>query len=157
MTATLVIRNAAQLVRGSSRGPEQDAALLVRDGHIAWLGPTADLPPLPPDTATIDAAGKVVLPGLVDSHTHLIFAGVARGRVRAAAAGPQLPGDRRARRRHQCHGRQRPAGSRDELKALARRRLERLLQFGVTTVEVKSGYGLTLADETQVPRSRSPS
>src|SRR5437667_12880752 len=88
-----------------------------------------------------------VLPGLVDSHTHLVFAGSREDefeqRLRglsyqeiAARGGGINATVQRVRQ-----------ASKDELKALARRRLDRLLSFGVTTVEVKSGYGLNLADE----------
>src|SRR5438874_1547864 len=85
---SLIILNAAQLVcvsqtgAHSKRGPDlrnpavlAGGALLIRDGRIAWLGPTADLPPLPAGARILDAAGKTVLPGFVDSHTHLLFAG----------------------------------------------------------------------------------
>jgi imidazolonepropionase len=124
----------------------EDGALLIRGSQIAWVGPTADLPQ-EPAAEVIDASGKVVLPGLVDSHTHLIFAGSREGEFEQrlqgrsyqeiAAAGGGINATVRCVRR----------SSREELKALARPRLQRLLRFGVTTVEVKSGYGLTLADE----------
>ena len=124
-----------------------DGALVCRDGRIDWVGPTADLPPLPPDAEVIDATGQVVLPGFVDSHTHLLFAGSREDEFEqrlqglsyqeiAARGGGINATVRRVR-----------AASKEELKALARPRLRRLLQLGVTTVEVKSGYGLTLADE----------
>jgi imidazolonepropionase len=157
---TLVIRNAAQLVcvagpgetvrRGQTmRAPLilEGGALIATNGRIDWLGRTADLPPVPPDALAIDAAGKTVLPGLIDSHTHLLFAGSREDEFEqrlegatyqeiAARGGGINATVRRVR-----------AASKDELKELARRRLTRLLRFGVTTVEVKSGYGLTLADE----------
>ena len=87
------------------------------------------------------------MPGLVDSHTHLVFAGSRADEFEqrlqgqtyqeiAAAGGGINATVRRVRQ-----------SSKEELQTLARRRLERLLRFGVTTVEVKSGYGLTLADE----------
>src|SRR5262245_58709218 len=85
---TLIIRNAAQLVCVSTRGLPllrgaeiarldiiANGAVLIRDGQIDWIGQSSVLPELPADTQVIDAAGQVVIPGLVDSHTHLIFAG----------------------------------------------------------------------------------
>lgn len=125
----------------------KNGSILIRDGHISWLGTTTDLPPLPPDAEVIDATGKVVLPGFIDSHTHLVFAGSRedefeqrlQGRTYqeiAARGGGINATVKRVRQ-----------SSREELKALARPRLQRLLSFGVTTVEVKSGYGLNLADE----------
>jgi imidazolonepropionase len=124
-----------------------DGAVVLRDGRIDWLGPDADLPPLPPGAVHLDTTGKVVLPGFIDSHTHLIFAGDRaeefEQRLRGASYqeisardGGIMSTVRTVRQR-----------SRAELKALARPRLERMLRFGVTTVEVKSGYGLTPADE----------
>jgi imidazolonepropionase len=156
----LVIRNAAQLVAVAASGQAvkrgrgmqdlaviDDGAAVVEGERIAWVGRTADLPPTPPGAEVIDATGKVVLPGLIDSHTHLIFAcsredefeqrlhGLTYQEI--AAQGGGINATVRTTRR----------ASKDELKALARRRLGRLLGFGVTTVEVKSGYGLSVADE----------
>src|SRR5262245_30965255 len=85
---TLVIRHAAQLVAPPHRGVRAlcgDAqrelsvipggAVVVEGERVAWVGPSAELPPIPPGAEVIDASGRVVLPGLVDSHTHLVFAG----------------------------------------------------------------------------------
>src|SRR5262245_34001047 len=146
----LIIRNAGQLVfpsRGSDFLVIPNASILLREGSIAWLGPTAELPAQPADAEIIDSTGKVVLPGFVDSHTHLIFAG-----ARADEFEQRLQGKSYQEIAAQGGGinasvqrvRQTP---REELKALARPRLQRMLRFGVTTVEVKSGYGLTPADE----------
>jgi imidazolonepropionase len=156
----LVIRNAAQLVCVSDRrelvkrGGDmcdvaiiENGAVVLRDGHIEWVGPTVKLPAQATEAHVLDAAGKIVLPGLVDSHTHLIFAGTrdlefaqrlqgSTYQEIAAAGGGINATVRRVRE-----------ASKDHLKALARRRLDRMLSMGMTTVEVKSGYGLSLADE----------
>jgi imidazolonepropionase len=156
----LLIKNIAQLVGVSDRGARQkrgqdmreigvieNGAVTLRDDRIDWLGPSTDLPPLPANTEVLDATGKTVLPGFVDSHTHLIFAGAREDEFEQRLQGKSYQeisaqgGGINATVR-----RVREAGKED-LKALARRRLQRLLRFGVTTVEVKSGYGLTLADE----------
>lgn len=159
-SSTLVIKNAAQLVTSTSSGGKprrgrdmaavevlSDAALVARDGVISWVGPTAALPPVDDRTEVIDAGGKTVLPGLVDSHTHLIWSGAResefeqrlQGRsyqeIAAAGGGINATVDRVRQ------------STKEELKALARRRLSRMLSFGVTTVEVKSGYGLSVAAE----------
>ncbi len=154
------ILNAAQLIcvdnKGSTakRGREMlgicivtNGSLVVKDDRIDWIGPAADLPVLPSDAESIDATGKVVLPGFVDSHTHLIFAGSResefeqrlQGRTYQEIAAQGGGINATVHRVRQC--------SKEELKALARPRLERMLRFGVTTIEVKSGYGLSLADE----------
>jgi imidazolonepropionase len=128
-------------------GVVPNGAVVIEDERIAWVGPTAELPPVSPDADILDATGKVVLPGFVDSHTHLIFAGSREDEFEqrlggmtyqeiAARGGGINATVQRVRQ-----------ASRSELKALARPRLDRLLRFGVTTVEAKSGYGLTLADE----------
>jgi imidazolonepropionase len=125
----------------------RDASLLVEDGQIAWISSNAEETAVPADVQIITLAGKTIIPGLIDSHTHLIFAGSREDefeqRLRgksyqeiAAQGGGINASVRRVRE-----------ASKDDLKALARRRLDRLLSFGVTTVEVKSGYGLSLADE----------
>jgi imidazolonepropionase len=157
----LVIRNAAQLVcvqyrtgRGTDfvRGEATcipNADLVVRDGIIGAIGPgeARDLSYLPPDATTIDATGKIVLPGFIDSHTHLIFAGSRENefeqRLRGksyqeiAAEGGGINATVRVVRN----------STKEELRELALERLRRFLRFGVTTIEVKSGYGLSLADE----------
>jgi imidazolonepropionase len=144
----LVIRNISQIVPVSG-GPVAQAALVLDGNKIAWLGPTAELPPLSPQAETIDASGKVVLPGFIDSHTHLIFAGTredefekrlqGRSYQEIAAQGGGINATVRRVRE----------ASKEELKALARPRLRRMLSFGITTVEVKSGYGLSAADESK--------
>lgn len=146
-----VIHHAAQLV-GVTSGGEcaiiPDGSLVLRDGLIDWVGPAAEMQAVDEEGTTwIDARGKVVLPGFVDSHTHLLFAGSRADefeqRLRGlsyqeitARGGGILSTVRQVRQ-----------ATKDELKALARPRLRRMLQFGVTTIEVKSGYGLTPADE----------
>jgi imidazolonepropionase len=156
----LVLHNAAQLVcvagpdeltrRGSVLGTPvilEGGALIARDGRIAWVGPTSALPPIPPDALVLDATGRAVLPGLVDSHTHLLFAGTREDEFEQRLAGASYQEiSERGGGINASVRRVRQAGK-EELKGLARRHLARLLSFGVTTVEVKSGYGLTAADE----------
>src|SRR6516162_9349135 len=84
-SSILVIKNAAQLVTSSSDGRPRrgkdmseltllaDAALVIKDGTISWVGPPAHLPAIPASAQVIDATAKTVLPGLVDSHTHLVW------------------------------------------------------------------------------------
>ncbi len=157
---TLLLHHAAQLVgvaapgetrkRGPamrSAGVVEDGAVVVEGDRIAWVGPTRDLPPTDAGAEVVDCTGRVVLPAFVDSHTHLLFAGSRedeweqriQGRTYqeiAAAGGGILSTVRRVRQ-----------ASKEDLKDLARPRLRRLLQFGAGTVEIKSGYGLSPADE----------
>ena len=157
---TVVFRRATQLVgvapTGLLRKTGSDLAdlgilangsLIVRDGQIAWVGPDTELPPLEDDAVSIDVSGQVVSPGLIDSHTHLIYAGSRADELELrlqglsyqeiSSRGGGIMSTVNAVR--QC--------SLEQLKDLARPRLRRMLAHGVTTVEIKSGYGLTLADE----------
>jgi imidazolonepropionase len=125
----------------------KEGAVLVREGLISWMGPTSQAPSLPADVIHIDCGGKTVLPGLIDSHTHLVFAGSRADEFEArlqgvtyqeiAARGGGINATVRAVR----------AASKAELKAATRARLAHMLRLGVTTVEIKSGYGLSLEDE----------
>jgi imidazolonepropionase len=117
------------------------------------VGPTREVLSRHPDAdSVIDARGKVVMPGFVDPHTHLIFAGSREGEVplkvegtpygEIARRGGGILSTVEATRR----------ASEDELFALARERLDRMLAQGTTTAEVKSGYGLRTADELKILR-----
>jgi len=157
---TIVIRRAAQLVgvtepsllrKAGSRMRElgiiDNGSLIIDDGRIDWLGPDAELPTLPTDVITIAADSQIVIPGLIDSHTHLIFAGERSDELELRLEGltyQEISARGGGIMSTVCQVRQ---CSREQLKALARPRLQRLLAFGVTTVEVKTGYGLSLADE----------
>ncbi|MFO7687039.1 MAG: imidazolonepropionase [Desulfobacterales bacterium] len=151
----LIIKNAAQVVtcsgfkakHGSAMADLhilEDGAVIVEDGIIRAVGRTADILPGVETTGfmVIDAVGKAVLPGFVDSHTHFVFGG-----YRAEEFAWRLRGDsymdimRRGGGIIATVAATRGAGL-DELVASGRRRLDAMLSFGVTTVEGKSGYGL---------------
>ena len=158
-----LLHNAAQVVRVSADGERvqagpamrelaiiENGSVLMEDGKIAWVGRERDLPPrLPPNTDVIDVAGKIVLPGLVDSHTHLIFAGTREEEFEQRLQGVSYADIATAGGGINRTVRSTRAAPKDELKNLARRRLQRMLAFGVTTVEIKSGYGLSVADEVK--------
>lgn len=118
-----------------------DAALVIEGERVAWTGPAARAPAA---DRVVDAAGRAVLPGFVDSHAHLVFAGERGGEFAARMAGsPYSAGGIRST----------VATTRAASDAVLRGRLRRLaaemLRQGTTTFECKSGYGLTVDDEAR--------
>jgi imidazolonepropionase len=122
-------------------------AVAVANGRIASIGPPADLERAHPDAIAVDCRNRVLTPGFVDSHTHAIFGKPRFEEQEQRAAG--LDYMEIARRGGGIHSSVRDLRRRseDELLDLAAPRLMRLAAHGVTTVEVKSGYGLTPDDE----------
>ena len=124
-----------------------DSAVVIDGSYIAAVGPRDDMCALHADATVVDCGGRVLMPGLIDSHTHGIF-GKARHEeqeLRAAGVGYMEI----AKRGGGIHSSVRDLRARSEgdLFALAVPRLRRLAAYGTTTVEVKSGYGLTPDDE----------
>jgi imidazolonepropionase len=119
------------------------AAVAVDGDRIAAVGPEAELERRWPDAVRVDCAGGLLMPGLVDSHTHAIFGRPRADEQELRAAG--LDYMEIARRGGGIHASVRDLRERseDDLVALAEPRLRRLASYGTTTVEVKSGYGLT--------------
>jgi imidazolonepropionase len=158
MTDVLVLRNASVLCTMDGPGEDPlgripDGALVAEDHVVTWVGPSRDLPRVPGDVIRLDADGGAVLPGLVECHTHVVFGGDrveeygrrARGETyqQIAAGGGGIMTTVRATR----------AAPESALVESALPRLAALLHHGVTTCEVKSGYGLTLADELKMLRA----
>jgi len=154
----LLIRNASQLITCAGPGPRRGAAMrelgvipggavAVRGERIVAVGPEAELRARYSASDELDARGGAVLPGLVDPHTHVVYAGDRVGefeqRIGGAsyqeimAAGGGIASTARATR----------AASVAQLVAETRRRLDQMLRLGTTTAEAKSGYGLELAAE----------
>jgi imidazolonepropionase len=123
------------------------AAVAVRDGRIAAVGPRASLEREYAAAERVSCAGGVLLPGWVDSHTHAIFGRSRADEQELRAAGASYM--EIAAKGGGIHASVRDLRTRseDELYALAAGRLRRLAAYGTTTVEVKSGYGLTVEDE----------
>jgi len=158
----LILRNIGELVvmpRGPVYGKAmrdwptlQHAAMVIRDGLIAWFGPEPDLE-APPNAETLDAGGGCVLPGLIDCHTHTVFAGTRESEfVRRIEGVPYARIAKEGGGSRNSVATVRDAGL-DDLVGLSRPRLHRMLQRGVTTVEIKSGYGLTVDDELKMLRA----
>ncbi|NPV75220.1 MAG: imidazolonepropionase [Anaerolineae bacterium] len=153
----MLIHSASQLL--TLAGPPQrgdelgrlgiisDGAVLVKDGVVAEVGTSAELKVRHPDAPWLDAGGKVVMPGLVDSHTHLVWAGdrarefemriQGKTYLEIMTAGGGINATVQATRQ----------ASRETLLAQTRARADILLSNGTTTVEAKTGYGLETATE----------
>jgi len=146
MTSTL-ITNIGQLVTndpshdGTKLGLIKDAALLIEDGVIAWAGSNSDAP-THHIKKTIDAEGMCVLPGFVDSHTHMIFAGDRSNEFRARMLGETYTAGGIASTVEKTR-----KASDELLLAHAQFLMAEAHSGGTTTVEIKSGYGLTVDDE----------
>ncbi|HAT8002782.1 TPA: imidazolonepropionase [Citrobacter koseri] len=136
--------------RGSPYGMVDDHALVVRQGRILDIVPASSLNAA--HRNTVDLQGRLVTPGLIDCHTHLIFGGTRAGEweqrlngvsyQQISAQGGGINATVAATR----------TASEDELLTVARARMARLLQEGVTLLEVKSGYGLNFATEEKMLR-----
>ena len=143
----LRVRRAARVFgAGVEAGAEGPFAVHVAGGTVRAVVPECDLAPLP-DVPELDAAGRAVVPGFVDAHTHLVFAG-----DRAAEFAARLEG-----RRYEAGGiwstvAATRAAAFDELVGDTAARADACLATGTTTIEVKSGYGLDLATELRLLR-----
>jgi len=156
----LIIKNARELLtlspsfkEESGLGMIQNGAAAIEKGRIFWVGKTEELSgkfSLNREGLEMNATGKVVMPGLIDAHTHLVFAGSRENefeqRIQGlsyqeiAGRGGGILSTVEATRN----------SSFDELFSLGKKRLDRMLSKGVTTVEAKSGYGLSLQDEMKI-------
>jgi imidazolonepropionase len=133
-------------------GVIEDGAIAAREGRIAWVGARADMPALEA-AQRIDLAGRWVTPGLVDCHTHLVFGGNRAHEFELRLAGASYEEIARAGGGILSTVKATRAASEDELVASALPRLDALISEGVTTIEIKSGYGLELETEARQLRA----
>ena len=161
--ADLLVENAAQLLTLSPSpragdaegklGVIPDGTLAAKDGRLVWAGPAGEAAKqvsLSSNAKEVDASGKVVLPGFIDSHTHLIFAGTREKEFELrlqgasyqeiAAKGGGIKSTVEKTRR----------ASREELVQIGKKHLDSMLSLGTTTVEAKTGYGLSTRDEIKM-------
>jgi imidazolonepropionase len=146
---SLVITGIGELVTCDGTGPDQlgirsKAAVAVEDDIIAWVGAASEAPAC---DAVIDVGGRALIPGFVDSHSHLVFAGDRGAEFAARMMGQPYDGGGigvtvTATR----------AATDDELRRLLAARIDELRALGTTTIEIKSGYGLTVHDEVRALR-----
>jgi imidazolonepropionase len=156
----MLIHSAAQLLtlaggpqRGSRLGELgliEDGALMIRDGLIADVGSSVALLARYPDADRQDASGQVVIPGFVDPHTHVIWAGDRAAEFEMRLAGKTYIEILQAGGGILSTVNSTRAASVDELYQQTRSRLKRMLLYGVTTVEAKTGYGLNWETELRM-------
>ncbi|WP_406249408.1 imidazolonepropionase [Microbacterium sp. M] len=139
-----LLTNIGELTTNVGDGPLRDAAVLIDGDRISWVGSAAEAPPA---ADVVDAAGRAVIPGFVDSHSHLVFAG-----DRAAEFEARMAGQKYAAGGIRSTVAATRAATDDELRARLRGFLDEMLAQGTTTVEIKSGYGLSVSDEERLVR-----
>ncbi|PYK08558.1 MAG: imidazolonepropionase [Verrucomicrobia bacterium] len=164
---SLAVLHASQLV--TLAGPQQprvgsdmsdlaiirDGGMLITDGKIDIVGSSDRIERNASSAEIIDAGGRVVLPGFVDAHTHLVFAGNRLDDFERRARGETYEQIAKAGGGIWSTVEKTRAASGDELFAQAQKRTEWFLRCGTTTVEAKSGYGLTVEDELKILRVMS--
>jgi len=122
-------------------GELRDAAMVIEDGRVAWVGASADVPAA---ERGIDAEGRAILPGFVDSHAHLMFAG-----DRADEFAARMAGEKYAAGGIRSTVAATRAATDEQLEARLVALAAEMRASGITTFESKSGYGLTVADEAR--------
>jgi imidazolonepropionase len=159
MKAELLITGISQLVTVEGAGAKhgvamrsvrvvERAAMAVSAGRIVWVGAEGDW--AGEAEATVDVGGRAVVPGLVDPHTHAVWAGDRLGDFEARAAGATYEEMLAAGGGIRRTVRATVTGSREQLIALAKTRVAALVRSGATTIEVKSGYGLEMDEEVKL-------
>lgn len=128
----------------------QDAALLIEGDQIAWVGPRTNAPQA---SETLDFHGRLLTPGLIDAHTHIVFGGNRAAEFEQRLNGASYADIARAGGGILSTVTATRAATEDDLVAQALPRLDAMIRQGATTVEVKSGYGLTIEDELKILRA----
>jgi imidazolonepropionase len=130
----------------------QCASIVIEDDRIAWTGADANLPAAYAGAPSRDLEGRLVTPGLIDCHTHIVYGGDRAREFEMRLEGAGYDEIARAGGGILSSVRDTRAASEDELLALALKRVDTLLGEGVTTIEIKSGYGLDIACELKMLR-----
>lgn len=144
--ASTLITHIGELVTNDPRADDllgviEQAAIVIEGAHVAWVGRAADAPPA---DEMVDAGGRAVIPGFVDSHSHLVFAG-----DRAAEFAARMTGTPYAAGGIRTTVAATRAATDEQLTGHVARLVAEMRRQGTTTVEIKSGYGLTVHDEAR--------
>ncbi|WP_374622255.1 aromatic amino acid lyase [Devosia sp.] len=154
MTRTL-LRNATLATMLPGSGPYgliPQGAVIIEDGRISWAGPEAESPAGIDDAETVDLGGRLVTPALIDCHTHLVHGGNRAQEFERRLQGASYEQIAREGGGIMSTVTATRAASAEELLATALPRVDALLAEGVATLEIKSGYGLTIEDELKMLR-----
>jgi imidazolonepropionase len=130
----------------------RDGGMLIRDGEIVRVGPSDEIEKNVCDAEIVNARGRVVMPGFVDAHTHLVFAGNRLDDFERRTRGETYEQIAKAGGGIWSTVEKTRVASEHELLALAKKHANWFLRCGTTTVEAKSGYGLTIEDELKILR-----
>lgn len=141
------------MTRDAPYGQIDDAAIVLRDGHIAWVGPRAECPAEFAGDRHRDLGGRMVTPGLIDCHTHLVFGGNRAGEFEMRLGGATYEDVARAGGGIVSTVKATRAADLDTLVADALPRVDALLSEGVSVLEIKSGYGLDQETELRMLRA----
>jgi imidazolonepropionase len=136
----------------SALGIIRDGGMLIRDGQIENVGPTDEIEKNVSDAEVVDAGGRVVMPGFVDAHTHLVFAGNRLDDFERRSRGETYEQIAKAGGGIWSTVQKTRAASELDLLTQAKKHANWVLSCGTTTVEAKSGYGLTVEDELKLLR-----
>ncbi|MCK3769788.1 imidazolonepropionase [Microbacterium aerolatum] len=142
-----LITNIGELTTNTEAGVVRDAAVIIENERFAWVGSADDAPPDPAGYAEVDAEGRAVIPGFVDSHSHIVFGG-----DRATEFEARMAGEKYAAGGIRSTVAATRAATDDELRARLRGFIEEMRAQGTTTVEIKSGYGLDVETEKRLVR-----
>jgi imidazolonepropionase len=148
---TLILTHATLALMVDGYGLIPDAAVICDDEQIVWTGRMADLPAVS-GAEILDCGGRLVTPGLIDCHTHVVFGGDRADEFEMRLNGASYEDVARAGGGILSTVRATRAASEDDLLAWALARVDQMIATGTTTIEVKSGYGLTLDDESKMLR-----
>jgi len=148
-------RLATMTAGGAAYGAIEDGAIAAAGGRIAWIGPRRDLPDRPEQLArhVHDLGGSWLMPGLIDCHTHLVYAGDRAREFELRLQGASYEEIARAGGGIRSTVALTRVASEDDLVASAQGRVDAFRREGVTTIEVKSGYGLDSANEAKMLRA----
>jgi imidazolonepropionase len=146
-------RTGAKSGARSTLGMIEDGAIAAHDGRIVWIGETSEVPKkvrLIKGGYEVEAEGRLVMPGLVECHAHVAWASDRADEYESRVAGASFRDMMASGRGIMSTVEATRAASSEQLRAITRRRLDHFMRYGVTTVEAKSGYGLSVEEEIRL-------